>query len=158
MKWQWKGESEVRPQVTKQSRCRLSVSFKTWFTELKYRGKWNLLIRGQPLIHQTHAPGCGVFCGGGNCYLSVRGSYFMWTKTTLRHGVPSVCRSLWAELPCWKLQPGRSHSSISGPEVANSGFFFHSLWMTTLKANQQEWQGKREPCGHAVCQPEGGIQ
>ena len=23
--------------------------------------KWNLLIQGQPLIHQTHAPGCGLF-------------------------------------------------------------------------------------------------
>lgn len=35
---------------------------------------------------------------------------------------------------------------------------FLCLWMTTLKANQQEWQGKREPRSWAVCPPEGSIQ
>ena len=112
MKCQWKGESEVRQQVIKQSRCRLSISLKAWFTESKYRGKWNLLVQGQPLTHQTHAPGCGFFCGGGNSSLSVRGSYLMWTKTTPRHGMSSVCRSLWAELPCWSCSQQESQLNL----------------------------------------------
>ena len=93
--------------------------------------KWNLLIQGQPLIHHTHAPGCGcglfvclfvclfVFAGGegGNYHLSLRKSYLIWTKTTVRHRMPSICQTsgLSCSAECYSQAGGAAKLAFSFP-------------------------------------------
>lgn len=83
------GESKVRQQIIKQKRCRLSIIWKTWFTELMCSGKWNyFLIRAghwsiKPMSLAVFGWCCCLFvcfCRGGNYHLSVRGPHLIWTK------------------------------------------------------------------------------